>query len=54
MNLRLTGFALDKQLYPKFAAHVERTLERPSFKKCDAFMQSFIGKMKEKLAMPKA
>jgi len=53
LNLRLTDFKIDKQRYPKLAAYVERALERPSFKKCEVFMQGFIAKMKEKLLAQK-
>jgi len=53
MNLHLAGYPLDKMRYPKLAGYVERALERPSFKKCEAFMQVFIRKMKEKLSKPK-
>ena len=53
MNLNLTDYTLDKNRYPKLIAYIERAFERPSFRKCDAFMQSFIGQMHAKRASGK-
>jgi glutathione S-transferase len=43
VNMRSIGIAPDKALYPKLAAYVERVLARPSFVKCAAAMDAFVG-----------
>jgi len=47
VNLHWADYKLDAALYPKLTAYVERTLARPSFKKCALFERAFIEKMKE-------
>ena len=34
VNFHHAGYAIDAQRWPKLAAHVDRTLARPSFAKC--------------------
>ena len=52
LNLHMAGYQLDAGLYPKLAAYVERSYQRPSFQKINAVAMAFLATVKAKPAQP--